>query len=210
MGTPWVAASPRPSHPPSVVHALVIGGMGSALVEGIGGEEKIVAALEAPTLEEAVGDAGRGYRKFAEQTRSDRAALAACIIGQRIAISAAELATIRAPTLVAVGEKDAVAGSAEGLARLIPDAEVLIIPRRDHMLATGDKVFKQGVLDFLERRGLGAATDKAQKLLWYTRRWPQNAEEQAQRIVRLAAEGKTVLVTDRSRVVAEIIRTRRP
>lgn len=148
-----IAATLAIAHP-DLVHALVIGGMGQAMVDGIGGEEEIVAALEAPTLDDAVGDAGRGYRKFAEQTRSDRAALAACIIGQRVAIPAEQLATIRAATLVAVGEKDGVAGSAEGLARLIPDSEVLIIPKRDHMLATGDKVFKQGVLDFLHRRGL--------------------------------------------------------
>jgi len=45
-----------------------------------------------------------------------------------------------------------VAGSAEGLAALIAGAEVLPIPNRDHMLATGDKAFKAGVLDFLARR----------------------------------------------------------
>ncbi len=141
---------------PGLVNALVIGGMGSAMVDGIGGEEEIVAALNAPMLEDAVGDAGRAYRKFAEQTRSDRAALAACIIGQRQTIAPEALATIRAPTLIAVGEKDAVAGSAEGLAKFIPNAEVLIIPKRDHMLATGDKAFKAGVLAFLATRGLGA------------------------------------------------------
>jgi hypothetical protein len=43
-------------------------------------------------------------------------------------------------------------GSAAGLAALIPGAEVLDIPGRDHMLATGDKVFKAGVLGFLARR----------------------------------------------------------
>jgi pimeloyl-ACP methyl ester carboxylesterase len=139
---------------PGKVKALVIGGMGYNLVIGIGGEEEIVAALNAPSLDEAVGDAGRAYRKFAEQTRSDRGALAACILGQREPIPPEDLATIRAPTLVAVGEKDKVAGSAEELAALIPGAEVLIIPNRDHMLATGDRSFKAGVLEFLGRHGL--------------------------------------------------------
>ena len=58
------------------------------------------------------------------------------------------------PVLIAVGEKDKVAGSAAALAALIPGAEVLIIPNRDHMLATGDRAFKAGVLDFLGRHGL--------------------------------------------------------
>jgi pimeloyl-ACP methyl ester carboxylesterase len=62
------------------------------------------------------------------------------------------LATIEAPTLVAVGAKDRVAGSGAALAALIPGAEYLEIPNRDHMLATGDRVFKEGVLEFLGRR----------------------------------------------------------
>ena len=148
-----IAALLAIEHAP-LVHSLVIGGMGHALVEGIGGEEEIVAALEAPTLEQAVGDTGRGYRKFAEQTRSDRHALAACIMGQRETLPPDRLAMIRAPTLIAVGEKDKVAGSAAALAALIPGAEAFTIPNRDHMLSTGDKAFKARVLAFLEERGL--------------------------------------------------------
>ena len=60
---------------------------------------------------------------------------------------------IRAPVLVAVGTKDQVAGSAQELAALIPGARALDIPDRDHMLAVGDKVFKAGVIDFLNQRG---------------------------------------------------------
>jgi hypothetical protein len=54
--------------------------------------------------------------------------------------------------LVAVGTKDQVAGSAQALASLIPGARALDIPDRDHMQAVGDKVFKAGVLDFLNQR----------------------------------------------------------
>jgi hypothetical protein len=45
-----------------------------------------------------------------------------------------------------------VAGSAQELAALIPGARALDIPDRDHMLAVGDKMFKAGVLDFLNQR----------------------------------------------------------
>ena len=34
----------------------------------------------------------------------------------------------------------------------MPGARALDIPNRDHMLAVGDKVFKTGVLDFLNQR----------------------------------------------------------
>jgi pimeloyl-ACP methyl ester carboxylesterase len=136
---------------PDLVRALVIGGMGINVVEGIGGEEAIAAALEAPSLEDVTTDVGRGYRKFAEQTGSDRAALASCIFGQRQRLTVDEVRTIRAPTLIAVGTKDTVAGSPQRLAALIPGAEVLEIENRDHMLATGDRRFKAGVLEFLAR-----------------------------------------------------------
>ncbi len=56
------------------------------------------------------------------------------------------------PVLIAVGEKDSVAGSAEALGRLIPGSEVFIIPKRDHMLATGAAPFKDRVLEFLKQR----------------------------------------------------------
>lgn len=137
---------------PDLVRALVIGGLGTAMVEGVGGEEEIIAALEAPSLDEVDGDVGRAYRKFAEQTRSDLAALAACMRVFREPIAAAQLATIAAPVLIAVGEKDEVAGSADGLAAMIPGAEAFTIPNRDHLLATGAKPFKDRVLQFLEHR----------------------------------------------------------
>ncbi|AMA58968.1 hypothetical protein BCCGELA001_23650 [Bradyrhizobium sp. CCGE-LA001] len=41
-----------------------------------------------------------------------------------------------------------VAGSASALGAIIPGAQVLDIPGRDHMRAVGDKVYKTGVLDF--------------------------------------------------------------
>ena len=56
------------------------------------------------------------------------------------------------PVLVAVGTKDDVAGAAAPLAALLPRGRALDIPGRDHMLAVGDKVFKAGVLAFLEEQ----------------------------------------------------------
>ncbi len=137
---------------PDEVRSLVIGGMGLGLVEGIGGEDDIVAALEAESMAAVRTAVGRGYRKFAVLTKSDLKALAACMREQRELVPRARLAQLGMPVLVAVGTRDEVAGSAAGLAALIPAAQVLDIPGRDHMLSTGDKVFKAGVLDFLSRR----------------------------------------------------------
>ena len=47
---------------------------------------------------------------------------------------------------------DLIDGSPADLAALVPGAQVLAIPDRDHMLAVGDRVFKAGVLKFLAER----------------------------------------------------------
>jgi len=134
---------------PERVRAAVFGGLGIHLVEGVGLPESIAEALEAPSLAAVTDPQGRTFRAFAEQTKSDRRALAACIRGSRQTLTRDQAATIRVPVLIAVGTKDPVAGSAPELAALIPGARALDIPGRDHMLAVGDKVFKTGVLDFL-------------------------------------------------------------
>jgi pimeloyl-ACP methyl ester carboxylesterase len=134
---------------PQRVRAAVLGGLGIHLVEGVGLPETIALALEAPTRAEVTDPTGFMFRSFAEQTKSDLRALAACMRGSRQTLSAAEAGRIAAPLLVAVGSKDRIAGSPQALAALIPGARALEIPGRDHMLAVGDRAFKQGVLEFL-------------------------------------------------------------
>ncbi len=137
---------------PSRVRSAILGGLGIRLVEGIGLSEEIARALEAPSLEAVTDPTGRMFRLFAEQTKSDLRALAACMRGSRQTLSRQQVAEIRVPTLIAVGSKDDVAGAAAPLAKLIPGARALDIPGRDHMLAVGDRLFKQAVLDFLDER----------------------------------------------------------
>jgi len=137
---------------PGRVRSVVIGGLGIRLVDGVGLPESIADALEAASPADISDPTGRTFRSFAEQTRSDLRALAACIRGSRQTLSREQVAAIAAPVLVAVGTRDEVAGSAEQLVALMPSARHLPVPGRDHMLAVGDKVFKQGVLDFLNRR----------------------------------------------------------
>jgi len=137
---------------PERVRAAVFGGLGMHLVDGVGLPESIAEALEAPSLADVSDPQGRTFRAFADQTKSDRRALAACIRGSRQVLSREEAAGIKVPVLVAVGTKDEIAGSPDELAAIIPGAQALPIPDRDHMLAVGDKVFKAGVLKFLEER----------------------------------------------------------
>lgn len=137
---------------PDRVRSAVLGGLGGKLVDGVGLPETLAEGLEAPSLAAVTDPTARTFRSFAEQTRSDLPALAACLRGSRQTLSRAEVERIAVPLLVAVGSKDVIAGSPQELAALIPGARALTIPNRDHMLAVGDKVFKAGVLDFLARR----------------------------------------------------------
>jgi pimeloyl-ACP methyl ester carboxylesterase len=146
-----IAAFLSVTHPPRV-RSAILGGLGIRVVEGVGLPESIAEALEAPTVADVKDPTGRTFRVFAEQTKSDLRALAACIRGSRQTLSRAEVAAIVAPVLVAVGTTDKVAGNAQELAALIPGARALDIPGRDHMLAVGDKVFKTAVIDFLNQR----------------------------------------------------------
>lgn len=139
-------------HHPGRLRSAILGGIGIGLIEGGGPGENVAAALEAESLEQVTDPVGRTFRAFADQTRSDRRALAACMRGSRRLMTRDEAAAINVPTLIAVGTTDEIAGSAPALGKIIPGAEVLDIPNRDHMRAVGDKVYKSGVLDYLSRR----------------------------------------------------------
>jgi len=137
---------------PECVRSAVLGGAGIRLVDTAGLRDEIADSLEAPSIDAVTDPMGRTFRLFAEQTRSDLKALAACLRGSRQALARDELAAIRVPVLVAVGTKDDIAGSGPELAKLIPHGLALDIPGRDHMLAVGDKVYKDGVVEFLKQR----------------------------------------------------------
>ena len=137
---------------PQRLRSAIFGGLGIGIIKGGGPGENVARALEASSLDDVTDPVGRTFRAFADQTRSDRRALAACLRGSRRLMTRAEVEAIKLPTLIAVGTTDEIAGSAAELGALIDGSEVLDIPRRDHMRAVGDKVYKAGVADFLNRR----------------------------------------------------------
>jgi pimeloyl-ACP methyl ester carboxylesterase len=136
---------------PSVVVALVLAGLAENLMADTSNAEAIATALEAGSVEKVTDPVVRGYRVFAEQTGSDRQALAACIRGSRRKIGGDELQGIRAPVLVVAGSEDKIAGPVAPLVDKLPNAEGLVLPRRDHMQAVGDRTFKQGVVKFFDK-----------------------------------------------------------
>jgi pimeloyl-ACP methyl ester carboxylesterase len=137
---------------PERVRSVIFAGLGIHLVKGAGAVEQIAAALETPNAEAIEDDDARAFRVFAEQTRSDRRALAACMRSSRDKVTPEQLAGIKVPVLVAVGTDDVIGGSGAKLAEMIPGAEFLEIVGRDHMKSVGDLSYKKGVLNFLSRR----------------------------------------------------------
>lgn len=134
---------------PHRVATLVFGGLGIGMVEGVGEWDVIAGGLLAEDPATITHPRARTFRAFADQTQSDRQALAACISTSRMLLTPQQVARIRQPTLVAVGTNDDIAGAPEPLAAMLPRGEAFSIERRDHMLSVGDKTFKARVLEFL-------------------------------------------------------------
>ncbi|WP_342361636.1 alpha/beta hydrolase [Terrarubrum flagellatum] len=134
------------------VRSAVLGGLGPRLVEGTMFADGIAEAMEAPSLDSLTDPMQRMFRAFAEQLKCDLKALSACVRGSHLPMTREQCASIKAPILVAAGTKDPLAREPERLAAMFPNARVLEIPGRDHNLAVGDRVHKQGVVSFLSER----------------------------------------------------------
>jgi len=144
---------------PERVKKLVVGGVGESYLDAPHNARDRVAD---PKVREQIADAmtvadpatitnptARAFRAFADQPGKDRLALAACMRAPTRNLPREVLATAQRPVLVVCGENDDLTGGPDGLATAFPHGHAVTVPRRDHMTAVGDKVYKQAVLDFL-------------------------------------------------------------
>jgi len=136
---------------PRRVKAVVLGGMGMNLINGLSDSREIIDGLNAASLADVTHPTGRQFRIFADHSKADRQALAACMETSRQPMDVDDVRKLKMPVLVAVGEADDMAGSPRELAEILPSGEAFVIPRRNHMLATGDSKFKEAAIAFLER-----------------------------------------------------------
>jgi pimeloyl-ACP methyl ester carboxylesterase len=137
---------------PDRVRSAVFGGLGANMVRPMAGTGPIARALEADSIDDVTNATARTFRAFAEATKSDLKALAACIRSSRDPLPPEDVARIACPVLVAVGTEDVIGGPAADLAKLLPRGEALDIVGRDHMKSVGDPTYKRAVVDFLSRR----------------------------------------------------------
>lgn len=138
---------------PERVRAAVFAGLAENLIKGFGGSEPIATALEVASADEITDPGARVFRLFAEQTKSDLKALAACMRSERQKMTLAELARISVPVLVVAGEADEIAGAVQPLVDAIPGAQGVVLPRRNHMNAVGDRQHKEAVIKFFNSIG---------------------------------------------------------
>lgn len=137
---------------PERVRSVIFAGLGINMVRPMAGTGPIAAALEANSIDEVTNPTARTFRAFAEQTKSDLKALAACIRSSREPITAEALKQLNVSILVAVGSDDVIGGPAPDLAALLPKGEAFVIEGRDHMKSVGDRTYKEAVLAFLDRQ----------------------------------------------------------
>jgi pimeloyl-ACP methyl ester carboxylesterase len=143
---------------PEQIEKLVIGGVGESYLETAASSRDRMAD---PRVRDEVADAllvedpatitnptAKGFRAFADQSGKDRRALAACMRAARRNFTRAELALSTRPVLVVCGEKDELTGAPGPLAAAFADGRAVTVPRRDHMTAVGDKVYKDAALQF--------------------------------------------------------------
>lgn len=145
-------------HRPELIEKVVIGGVGESYLDSEAAERD---RLNDPDMRNMVADAllakdkatitsptAKAFREFAEQQGKDLRALAACMRAPRRNLTKAELSLSTRPVLVVCGEKDEMTGAPGPLAAAFADGMAVTVPRRDHMLTVGDKVYKEAAVKF--------------------------------------------------------------
>jgi pimeloyl-ACP methyl ester carboxylesterase len=134
------------------VRRLVIGGVGSGIVECGGvdrraiSSDSIIEALAAEDPTTIAEPAATAFRALADALGSDRQALIAH--ASAIHRGGIELQRISAPTLLLAGGRDPLAVRPEVLVQALPDARLQLLSG-DHMEAVADPRFAASIVEFL-------------------------------------------------------------
>ena len=137
---------------PERFRRAVLAGIGDTYFdEAVARRHGIAAALRTSDPATITNPTQKAFRDFASQNGKDIAALAACMSADRTTYTKQQLGGCATPVLVVAGELDTLAGSPQALASAFREGSAVTVPRRDHMTAVGDKVYKEAVLRFLSR-----------------------------------------------------------
>lgn len=132
------------------VRAMVIGGVSSRAWKEPPREElqRLVEILRADDVSSYADKAALFMRSFCLKNGNDPKALAAFSLHRRPDVEQSQLASIRAPVLIAAGTRDAVVQGVDELAASIPGARVMTLEGRTHLDALADPLFKRTAAEF--------------------------------------------------------------
>ncbi|WP_020668457.1 alpha/beta fold hydrolase [Amycolatopsis nigrescens] len=133
------------------IRRLVVGGVGRGIVVSGGVDTSVVTPEMISTALLAEDTAGlppqsAPFRALADALGADREALAA--LARAVTSGPLELAAIKVPTLVLVGDADPLAAEPERLSAAISGAELRKVPG-DHLTAVMDPAFSEALVKFL-------------------------------------------------------------
>lgn len=134
---------------PERFRRIVVAGTGDGIFASTD-PEPAARAVESGRADAAAGPAAAALAHFALAPGNDPAALAACLRRPNAPLTEADLAAIRAPVLIALGDRD-FAGPADRLAAALLDARLTSLPGTDHFGTPRDFRFVAATLDFLRR-----------------------------------------------------------
>jgi len=143
----FIAAALLVAHPQRF-RRVILAGVGDALVAGDLPRERASAIAAAMEGRGTADETARNFRRFAEATGNDLAALAAMQRAERTRSDPALLRQVALPVMVLVGQDDVLVGSGAALAAAIPGAKHVRVPG-DHLSAVGKPEFRSAIVDFL-------------------------------------------------------------
>ena len=133
----------------SRLRSVVLGGIGGRTITGAAFDRTEMAdGLVTDDPSTITNARAKGFRRFAEQTKADRHALAAVMRADGVQPTGLE--RIAVPCMVLVGTEDDLASDVQTLVDAVPGAVLVTVPG-DHLGAVGVPEFAQALVDFLTR-----------------------------------------------------------
>jgi pimeloyl-ACP methyl ester carboxylesterase len=132
---------------PDRFRRIAVGGVGDNIFGGATSEQA-ASAIESGRPEETGHEAMGAFARFAQAPGNEPAALAACMRRPQDPVTDEELAGVKVPVLVVLGDRD-FAGPADRLMAALPDARLVTLAGADHFGTPKDFRFIDAVVEFL-------------------------------------------------------------
>ena len=129
---------------------LILGGVGGRLFDPPVPGDPMALAMEADSIDAIAEPLLKSFRQFADEQGEDRLALAAFTRAPTRTFDRDALFAVAAPTLVAAGSRDDLAGDPHDLAGAIRGAKSIALAGCDHFNAIPHGLLKAAVFDFLD------------------------------------------------------------